>query len=165
MFTRKLKKKNHPAWIVNPQTQLLRIRLFGILICRLGIVDFNLPSNWWVSQLQKSEFAVLLLGFEKLGLEVDNRGQTTKNDYRRIYGLCFQDLAGRFHSIPKKWLDWFWEIGHLAKIGGRTARTWSTKKRPSSHLESNSLCGHQKLNNQQSAPRLTKWGGKLLLVN
>jgi hypothetical protein len=30
-------------------------------------VGFNLPRNWWVSRLQKSEFAVLVLGFEKLG--------------------------------------------------------------------------------------------------
>jgi hypothetical protein len=34
-------QKNYPAWIVNPQRQLLRIRLFG----RLGIVDVNLQSN------------------------------------------------------------------------------------------------------------------------
>ncbi len=48
-------------------------------------MDFNLPSNLWVSQLQKYEFAVLVLGFEKLGLELDNRGRTTKNAYCRIY--------------------------------------------------------------------------------
>jgi hypothetical protein len=39
------KKKNYPALIVNPQPQLLRIRLFGKQICRSGIADFNLPSN------------------------------------------------------------------------------------------------------------------------
>jgi hypothetical protein len=38
-------QKNYPASIVNPQPQLLRIRLFGKQICRLGIVDFNTPSN------------------------------------------------------------------------------------------------------------------------
>jgi hypothetical protein len=38
-------QKNYPAWIVNPQPQLLRIRFFGKYICRLRIVDFNLPSN------------------------------------------------------------------------------------------------------------------------
>jgi hypothetical protein len=39
-------QKNYPAWIVNPQPQYLRIRFFlGELICLLGIVDFNLPSN------------------------------------------------------------------------------------------------------------------------
>ncbi len=38
--------------------------------------------------LQKSEFAVQVLGFEKLGLELDNCGLTTKNVYCRIYSLC-----------------------------------------------------------------------------
>ncbi len=52
-------------------------------------MDFNLPSNSWVSQLQKSDFAVLDLGFEMLGLGLDNRGRTTKNAYRRIYSLMF----------------------------------------------------------------------------
>jgi hypothetical protein len=80
-------QRNYPAWIVNLQPQLLRIRLFGKYICRLGTVDSNLPSNWWVSLLQKSEFAVLFLGFEKLGLELDNCGWTTKNAYCRIYSL------------------------------------------------------------------------------
>jgi hypothetical protein len=33
-------QKHYPAWIVNPQPQLLRIRIFfGKQICRLGIVD------------------------------------------------------------------------------------------------------------------------------
>ncbi len=50
-------------------------------------MDFILPSNWWVSQLQKSEFAVLVLDFEKLGLGLDNCGTTTKNAYCRIYSL------------------------------------------------------------------------------
>ncbi len=40
-----------------------------------------------LSKLQKSEFAVLVLGFEKLGLELDNCGRTTKNAYCRIYSL------------------------------------------------------------------------------
>ncbi len=83
-------KKNHAAWIVNPQPQLLRIRFFLLIDLRLEIVDFNLPSNWWVSLLQKSEFAVLVLGFEKLGLGLDNCGRTTKNAYCRIYSLCTQ---------------------------------------------------------------------------
>jgi hypothetical protein len=34
---------------------------------------------------KKSKFAVLDLGFEMLGLGLDNRGRTTKNAYRRIY--------------------------------------------------------------------------------
>jgi hypothetical protein len=39
-------QKNYPAWIVNPQPQLLTICLFLVKkICRLGIVDFNLPNN------------------------------------------------------------------------------------------------------------------------
>ncbi len=50
-------------------------------------MDFNLTSNWWVSLLQKIEFAVLVLGFEKLGLGLDNCGRTTKNAYCRIYIL------------------------------------------------------------------------------
>ncbi len=50
-------------------------------------MDFNLPSNWWVSLLQKTEFAVLVLGFEKLGLGLDNCGRKTKNAYCRIYSL------------------------------------------------------------------------------
>jgi hypothetical protein len=37
--------------------------------------------------LQKSEFAVQLLGFEKLGLELDNCERTTKNAYCCIYSL------------------------------------------------------------------------------
>jgi hypothetical protein len=34
-----------PAWIVNPQPQLLKIRLYGRYICKAGIVDYNLSSN------------------------------------------------------------------------------------------------------------------------
>ncbi len=37
--------------------------------------------------IQKSEFGVLLLGFEKLRLGLDNCGRTTKNDHCRIYSL------------------------------------------------------------------------------
>ncbi len=36
---------------------------------------------------KKSKFAVLVLGFEKLVLELDNCGQTTENAYRLIYSL------------------------------------------------------------------------------
>ncbi len=50
-------------------------------------MDFNLPSNWWVSLLRKSEFAVPVLGFQKLWLELDNYGRATKNAYCRIYSL------------------------------------------------------------------------------
>ncbi len=38
---------------------------------------------------KKTEFAVLFLGFEKLGLEIDNCGRTTENAYCRIYSLWF----------------------------------------------------------------------------
>ncbi len=31
-------QKTYPAWIVNPQLQLLRFRFFGKSICRFGIV-------------------------------------------------------------------------------------------------------------------------------
>jgi hypothetical protein len=44
-------------------------------------VTFNLPSNSLVSLLKKSEFAAQILGFEKLGLGLDNCGRTTKNAY------------------------------------------------------------------------------------
>ncbi len=51
-------------------------------------MDLNLPSNSWVSQLLKSEFAVLVLGFEKLWLGLDNCGRTTENAYCRVCSLC-----------------------------------------------------------------------------
>jgi hypothetical protein len=50
-------------------------------------VDFNLPSDCSVSQLEKSKFGVLVQGFEKLGLELDSCGRTTRNAYRPIYSL------------------------------------------------------------------------------
>jgi hypothetical protein len=37
--------------------------------------------------MEKSDFAVLVLGFEKLGLELDNCERTTKNAYCPIYSL------------------------------------------------------------------------------
>jgi hypothetical protein len=92
LFIRKLKKTIlHRLSIPNPNFS--EFAFFGKQICRLGIVDFNLPSNWWVSLLQKSEFAVLVLGFEKLGLELDNCGRTTKNAYCRIYSLCCEPVV------------------------------------------------------------------------
>ncbi len=65
-------------------------------------MDFNLPSNWWVSHLQKSEFAVLVLGFEKLALELDNSGRTSKNAYCPIYSLrvSHRILSIHVHCIP-----------------------------------------------------------------
>ncbi len=69
-------------------------------------MNFNLPSNWWLSQLQKSEFAVLDLGFEILGLRLDNRGRTTKNAYRPIYSLWDTHATRRLQRL--------WELGlHL----------------------------------------------------
>ncbi len=56
-------------------------------------MDFNLQSNWWVSQLQKSEFAVRDLDFEKLGLGLDNRRRTTKTTYCCIFSLCLRPLG------------------------------------------------------------------------
>jgi hypothetical protein len=81
-------------------------------------VDFNLPSNWWVSRLHKSEFAVLDLGFEKLGLGLDNRGRTTKNAYCCIYSLWFKvspvycKHPPSHHSLPSPSLTqlWNWEV-------------------------------------------------------
>ncbi len=64
-------------------------------------MDFNLPSNWWVIQLRKSEFAVLVLGFEKLGLGLDNCGRTTKNAYCRIYSLWLH--VPLKNPIPHPW--------------------------------------------------------------
>ncbi len=87
LFIRKLKKTMlHGLSIPNPNFS--EFTFFDNYICRLGIVDFNLPSHSWVSQIQKSEFAVLVLGFEKLELELDNCGRTTKNANCRIYSLC-----------------------------------------------------------------------------
>ncbi len=56
-------------------------------------MNFNLPSNSWVNLLQKSEFAAQILGFEKLGLGLDNCGRTTKNAYCPIYSLCTQPAS------------------------------------------------------------------------
>jgi hypothetical protein len=99
LFIRKLKKKKsilHGLSIPNPNFS--EFAYFGEEICRLGNVDFNLPSNWWVTLLQKCEFTVLLLGFEKLGLELDNHGRTTKSAYYRIYSLCFEHALLRVHT-------------------------------------------------------------------
>ncbi len=66
---------------------------FAFLVYTSVNVDINFPGNWWVSQLQNSKFSVLLLGFQTLGLELDNRGRTTENDYHRIYSLWFKKPA------------------------------------------------------------------------
>ncbi len=63
--------------------------------------EFGRPwcVNSWVSLLQKSEFAAQILGFEKLGLGLDNCGQTTKNAYCPIYSLWFL-LTDYCHLFP-----------------------------------------------------------------
>ncbi len=71
-------------------------------------MDFNLPSNWWVSQIQKSEFAVL--GFEKLGLGLDNCKRTTKNAYCHIYSLWFRQHC----SVTLLWM--FYSRGTEFKV-------------------------------------------------
>ncbi len=68
-------------------------------ICKFRIVNFNLPSIWWVSLLQKSEFAVLVLGFQQLGLGLDNCGRMNKNAYCRIYSLCSWPMSWRKQII------------------------------------------------------------------
>jgi hypothetical protein len=70
-------QKKYSAWIVNPQPQLIRIRLFWYIDLQIRNCGFQ-SSNQLMSQLQKSKFAVLVLGFEKLGWELDNCGRTIK---------------------------------------------------------------------------------------
>jgi hypothetical protein len=55
----------------------------------LVILDIVIPK--------KSEFAGLILDFEKLGLELDNHGRTTKNYHHRIYGLWVPVLQELLH--------------------------------------------------------------------
>ncbi len=72
-------RKNYHAWIANPQPQLIRIFLFCLIDLHIRNCELQSYKQLWVSQLQKSEFAVLVLGFEKLGLELDDCWRTTKN--------------------------------------------------------------------------------------
>jgi hypothetical protein len=67
-----------------PTSQNLR---FGVYIHKSGIVHFNLSSK---ARFHRIHFAVLFVGFEKLGSEFENRGQTTKNKHRRIRCLWCQ---------------------------------------------------------------------------
>ncbi len=115
-------QKNYPAWIVNPQSQLLRNCLFWLKkICRLGIVDFNIPSNWRVSQLQKSKFAVLVSGFEKVGV---GTWQLWADNQKHLLSHLLSMVAGsppRHRVLPGCWRQsletrtvhttreiWFW---------------------------------------------------------
>ncbi len=60
------------------------------------LVNRSADYELWISIFQaideliswkKSEFSVLVLGFEKLGLGLDNCGRTIKNAYCPIYSL------------------------------------------------------------------------------
>jgi hypothetical protein len=93
LFHLQTQKKKNAAWIV--KSQFLILPFWYVDYCRLGIMDFNLTSNGWVSLLQKSKFAVLLLRFKKLGLELDNSQRTTKTAYCHIYSLCL----GQVHCL------------------------------------------------------------------
>jgi hypothetical protein len=84
-------------------------------------VDFNLPSNWWVSQLQKSEFAVLVLGFEKLGLGLDNCVRTTKNAYCRIYSRWEIDIR----ILYLRWIPELHFFFQRARVDARKMRQWT----------------------------------------
>jgi hypothetical protein len=108
-------RRNYPAWIVNPQHQLLRIRLFWWIDLELWISIFQLIQsfNWWVSLLQKFESAVLFIGFEKLGLELDNCGRTTKNAYCRICSLWDSPVFFRIQKLDLR----FWV--YLTKPRGK----------------------------------------------
>jgi hypothetical protein len=74
------------------------------------MVDFYLPSNWRVSLLQKFEFAVLVVGFEKLGLELDDRGRTTKNAYCRIYSLWVHPPSATAQFCCMHVLGYRWNV-------------------------------------------------------
>jgi hypothetical protein len=50
LFTQKL-QKNCSEWIVNSEPKLLWNRLFGGNLGKVGIVEFNFSSHWWVSVL------------------------------------------------------------------------------------------------------------------
>ncbi len=95
---------------------------FGKYVCRLGIVVFNPRNNWWVGQLQKSEFPVLVPGFEKLGLKLDNCRRTTKNAYCRIYSLCLYGVV-YFHC---ELLEMFWRTCYIQTPikNSRVVRHW-----------------------------------------
>jgi hypothetical protein len=62
------KRKKHPAWIVNPQTQILRNCLFWLIDLQIRNCRFQFFNHMMSYSAPKAEFAVLVLGFEKLGL-------------------------------------------------------------------------------------------------
>jgi hypothetical protein len=100
-FIRKLKQKLFCMDCQSATPTSQNLPFFGKQICRLGIVDFILPSNWWVSLLQKSEFADLIVGFEKLGLELDNPGGQPITPI--VANWLFRKIVSK---IPQS--RWFW---------------------------------------------------------
>ncbi len=71
--------KNYPAWIVNPQPQLFKICLF--LVNRPADYELSISIFQAIDELVCSKnpnFLVILLGFEKLGLGLDNCGRTKR---------------------------------------------------------------------------------------
>jgi hypothetical protein len=73
-------------------------------------VNKSADYEWWISIFQgidelvsskKTEFAILVLGFEKLGLKLDNCGQTTENAYCSIYSLCSQPFGDLPSGNPR----------------------------------------------------------------
>ncbi len=135
-------------WIVNSQPQLLRILLFCRNFFKLEIVDFELSSNWRVSLLlsldawaqawrrwwfliswfQKLKFALLLLGFEKLGLELDSNGWTTGNAHRHIFSLWsfLGPQAGKRRGSCARSSKKKWERTSRARRRRRTRSTCRT---------------------------------------
>ncbi len=81
-----------------------------------------------LSLLQKSEFAVLDLGFEMLGLGLDSRGRTTKNAYCRIYSLGSKPPVRLRNSKKKKKLFrldcrfWNTNFTEIAIFGGNSGK-------------------------------------------
>jgi hypothetical protein len=88
LFILYLKKTALHGFSIPINPNFSEFAIFGNSICRLGLVNFNLASNWWVSQLEKFEFAVLVTCFEKLALRLETCGRTTENAYFCIYSLC-----------------------------------------------------------------------------
>ncbi len=136
-----------------PNPNFSKFAFFGKQICRLGIVDFNLLSNCWVSQLGKSEFAVLVLSFEKLRLELDNCGRTTKNAYCRIYSLCIRPIKVQYSISLDMSIDYryddaknFAELGLNmgSKRNWRIQKCWSLPLKTACSNSASTVCAVQK---------------------
>ncbi len=125
-------------------------------------MDFNPSSNCWVSQLEKSKFAVLVLGFEKLGLELDNCGRTTKNAYCCIHSLCLQcpwgDTYQQFFIINlahQEFLLGAYKQRHDRKLV--LGRKVPEEKQTSSLVSCSSLKSTRKKNPHQRSARSRIW--------